>query len=80
MTDALGTCVVASAEEYRAYADECLGWAKTARTETERQIFLQMAQTWLRAAVLHGARPRRSTKTAKHNRGSDDDQSFNVGP
>jgi len=43
---------VSSAEEYQAYADECLGWAKTAQTEREREIFLQMAKTWIAAALL----------------------------
>jgi hypothetical protein len=46
---------VASAEEYRAYADECFGWARTAKTEREREIFIQMGQTWLAAAVRAGA-------------------------
>lgn len=36
--------------EYREYADECLGWAKTAKSDKERDVFLQMAQTWLDAA------------------------------
>jgi hypothetical protein len=36
----------------RAYADECLGWAKKARTESERQILLEIAKTWLVAATL----------------------------
>jgi hypothetical protein len=40
-----------SAKEYREYADECLDWAKTAKSDKERQIFLQMARTWLEAAV-----------------------------
>jgi len=39
-------------KEYRELADECLGWAKTARTDRERRIFLGMAETWLRAATL----------------------------
>jgi len=39
-------------EEYRAYADECFGWAKIARTEREREIFLQMARTWMEAALI----------------------------
>jgi hypothetical protein len=43
---------MSQAAEYRTFADECLGWAKTARSERERNIFLQMAQTWLNAAVL----------------------------
>jgi hypothetical protein len=34
---------VSSAREYREFADECFGWAKTANTERERGIFLQMA-------------------------------------
>ena len=51
----LGTCVVSSAEQYRAYADECFGWARTAKTKREREIFIQMAQTWLAAAVRAGA-------------------------
>jgi hypothetical protein len=43
---------VASAREFRAFADECMEWAKTAKSDREREIFLQMAQTWLQAAVL----------------------------
>lgn len=46
-----GTCVVSLADQYRAYADECFGWARTAETDREREIFIQMAQTWLAAAV-----------------------------
>jgi hypothetical protein len=40
---------VVSAQEYRENAQECLGWARTARTEREREIFLQMARTWFEA-------------------------------
>ena len=40
-----------SANEYREFADECMGWAKTARSNQERQIFTQMALTWLWAAA-----------------------------
>jgi hypothetical protein len=39
-----------SAREYHENARECLGWARTAHTETEREIFLQIARTWLQAA------------------------------
>jgi len=42
---------VCTVEEYRAYADECFDWARTARTEKDRHIFLQMADTWLEAAA-----------------------------
>ncbi len=41
---------MSSAEEFRAYARECLDWAKTARSERERGIFMQMAEGWLDAA------------------------------
>jgi hypothetical protein len=40
-----------SANEYREFAYECMGWAKTARSGQERRIFLQMARTWLWAAA-----------------------------
>jgi hypothetical protein len=38
--------------EYRENAEECMGWARTARSDRERQIFLQMAQAW-RAVAAH---------------------------
>ena len=43
---------MASAEEYRENADECMVWAKSARSDRERAIFIQMANTWLQAATL----------------------------
>jgi hypothetical protein len=42
---------MSSAEEYREFAEECLGWARTARSDRERRIFLQMAEVWLEAAA-----------------------------
>jgi hypothetical protein len=50
-----------SVEEYRQYAEECLGWAKHAKTDTERDLFLKMAEDWLRAATLLGASVTRPT-------------------
>jgi hypothetical protein len=41
-----------SATLFREYAAEHLGWAKTARSDRERQTFEQMARAWLEAAVL----------------------------
>jgi hypothetical protein len=41
-----------SAQDYRAYADECLDWARTAKTDQERKIFRQMAMTWWNIARL----------------------------
>jgi hypothetical protein len=51
-------CVMGSAKEFLEYANECFEWAKTARTDQERDLFLQMANSWTAAAVL--ARQRES--------------------
>ena len=42
---------MASSNEYRANAAECVGWAKSAKSVKERDIFLQMASAWLSAAI-----------------------------
>ena len=42
---------MSSPKELREYADECIGWARSARTDNERDIFLQMARTWIEAAT-----------------------------
>jgi hypothetical protein len=39
-----------SAAEYRAYAEQCVDWAKAARTGDERDALVDMARTWLDAA------------------------------
>ena len=49
---------MSSSKECREFADECMGWAKTARSEREKRIFLQMAETWLRAAIIADRRER----------------------
>ena len=43
---------MASAKEFLDYAEECLDWARTARSEREREIFLQVTRTWMEAATL----------------------------
>jgi hypothetical protein len=43
-------CVVSMAKEFYENADECLGWANTAKTERERLIFMEMRNAWLEAA------------------------------
>jgi hypothetical protein len=43
--------------EFREFASECLDWAKSAKSDTERDIFLQMAQAWLEAATRSEAGP-----------------------
>jgi hypothetical protein len=41
-----------SAVDFRAYAAEHLDWARTAKSDRERQTFEQMAQAWLEAAAI----------------------------
>jgi hypothetical protein len=61
---------VVSATEFRENADECMDWARTARSDRERAIFLQMADTWLQAATLASrrARPTKSPMDAVDSR------------
>jgi hypothetical protein len=63
--------VAVSAKQYREFADECLGWAKTARSDRERRIFLQMAETWLEAAALAEQREKRQAEAGKRQQQSD---------
>lgn len=42
---------MATYEEYRKYASECLDSAKNAKSEDERQAYLDLAEHWLRAAI-----------------------------
>ena len=44
--------------------EECFDWARTAKTERERAIFLQMAEAWLDVAR------RREVNEATDERGS----------
>ena len=41
----------ASPKEFREYADKCIRWAGTAKSEHERDFFLKIARTWLDAAL-----------------------------
>jgi hypothetical protein len=43
---------VSTYAEYRSFAEECLGWARTAKSNREREGFIQMAETWFAAALL----------------------------
>jgi hypothetical protein len=38
-------------DEFHAFVDEAMDWARTARSDKERGIFLQMARTWQEAAT-----------------------------
>jgi hypothetical protein len=42
---------MATAEEYRRFARECLGWADRAQTVEHREILLDMATCWAEAAA-----------------------------
>jgi hypothetical protein len=42
---------MATGNEYREYAKECVRWAARAKTEDERNAFLDMARAWTLAAM-----------------------------
>jgi hypothetical protein len=42
---------MATADEYRAYAKECLKWAAEAEADDDRRSFLEMARDWTLAAM-----------------------------
>jgi hypothetical protein len=56
--------IVLSTSEYYENAEECFDWARTAKTERERAIFLQMAEAWRDVAR------RREVNEASDERGS----------
>jgi hypothetical protein len=57
---------VLPSNEFRAFANECLDWAKSARSDSERDIFLQMAQAWVEAATRSEVGPTEVDR-ARHN-------------
>jgi hypothetical protein len=40
-----------SPKEYREFAQECLRWASETGSESHRQVLLEMAKTWMQAAL-----------------------------
>jgi hypothetical protein len=60
-----------SSKKYREFVDECMHWAKTARSDREKRIFLQMAETWLKAAVLAERREQRGAGNQPEHRAAD---------
>ncbi|MGA9891689.1 MAG: hypothetical protein WBQ55_04825 [Xanthobacteraceae bacterium] len=74
----LGCGVMPSAKEYREYVDKCLGWAKSAKTDYERDIYLQMAKGWLEAALIANGSSLGPTAWTKPP--SDEDRSAPHGP
>lgn len=37
-------------DQFREFADECMAWARRAKSERERQQLLDMAKLWMTAA------------------------------
>jgi hypothetical protein len=42
---------MATADEYRQFAEKCLRWADVAKTAQEKEVFVDMARTWVRTAA-----------------------------
>lgn len=42
---------MATVNEFRQFADECLRWAADAQTDEQRNAFLGMARAWTQAAL-----------------------------
>jgi hypothetical protein len=43
--------MAASPKEFREFAQECARWADETRSERHRQVLLDMAKTWMQAAL-----------------------------
>jgi hypothetical protein len=48
---------VVASNEFRDFAYQCLDWARTTTSDNERDIFLQMARSWLEVAERSDAGP-----------------------
>ena len=46
-------CIM-SQSEYQRHAQECLRWAAEAKNEKHRQMYLDLAKAWTRAAMRAG--------------------------
>ena len=66
---------MASAKEFLEYADECKKWAKSAKSDRERDIFLQMSKSWMAAALLARDREAPPPSTPKTKPQNDQDDS-----
>ena len=40
-----------SPKEFREFAQECLRWADETKSERHRQVLLELAKTWMQAAL-----------------------------
>jgi hypothetical protein len=41
----------ASPKEFREFAEECLRWSDETKSERHQQVLLDMAKTWMQAAL-----------------------------
>jgi hypothetical protein len=46
-----------TSDEYQRFADECMGWARGAKSDAERKAFLDMARAWTQAAAKKNGIP-----------------------
>jgi hypothetical protein len=51
-------------DEYRGYAAGCLGWARTAKSDREREIDIPMANTWFESAIRESGKDRAGISTS----------------
>ena len=42
---------MSKADQFRQYAEEAMRWARQAKTEKEKQAYIDLARTWTQAAV-----------------------------
>lgn len=59
-----GVFIMKTAAEYRAMAEECLKWAREARSAGVRASYMQIAEVWLQAASQLDLTPPSRTRTA----------------
>jgi hypothetical protein len=50
--------------QFRQYADEAMNWAIQSKTEKEKATLLELARTWMRAAIANGSQLQ--TASGKH--------------
>jgi hypothetical protein len=43
---------MSQAHEYRQFAEECVRWARGAKSDRERKAFFDMARAWTEAAAV----------------------------
>jgi hypothetical protein len=63
---------MSTAEKYRAFARQCVGWADSADTIAHRETLLDMATRWVEAAArLDLSDAKSSTRAARNTSGAD---------